>query len=85
MLSKEVKERIAMNKSRRSRWADKVTREYEKAMKSWHNKFGPSAELYGRYSEEALACEPESPHTRWKMKHAGKGRFDTRVLETARA
>jgi hypothetical protein len=84
-LSKGVKARIATNKARRQRWGDKPTRLYEKAMKKWHDKFGADAALYGRYSEEALACEPESPHTRWKQKHAGKPRFDSRILEKAHA
>lgn len=84
-LSKKVKARIALNKSRRKRWADKPTRDYEKAMNKWHLKYDHELEVFGQYSEDALYHEPVSPHTRWAKKHAGKGRFDTRVLERTHA
>lgn len=69
-LSKAVKVRVVLNKSRRKRWVNKEVLGYERTMKSWHEKFTPEATMYGHYSEEALACEPVSPHTRWKQKHA---------------
>ncbi len=70
MLRKGVKNRMILNRARRQRWGDREVRDYEKAMKAWHEKYFGEAQVTGFYSEEAMANEPVDPTTKLRKRHA---------------